>query len=105
MKYKGYIGIVTYDDEAKTFHGDVIGLRDAITFKGKSVDELEQAFKDSVEDYLAFCRELDREPEKTFSGNIRLRLEPDLHADLMRKATMHGLSLNSFIAEQLKRCR
>ena len=64
MKYKGYIGHVEYDDEAKLFHGDVVGLRDIITFQGKSVDELEQAFKDSVEDYLEWCKERGLEPEK-----------------------------------------
>lgn len=66
MKYKGYFGHVEYDDEAKIFHGEVIGLRDIITFQGKSVDELEQAFHDSVNDYLSWCKELGEKPEKTF---------------------------------------
>ena len=46
MKYKGYQGIVTYDEEAEIFHGEVLGLTDVITFQGKTVDELDQAFKD-----------------------------------------------------------
>ena len=46
-----------YDDEANNFHGEVINIRDVITFQGKSVDELRKAFEDSVEDYLAFCAE------------------------------------------------
>jgi hypothetical protein len=29
--------------------------RDVITFQRSSVDEIEQAFKDSVDDYLEFC--------------------------------------------------
>ena len=57
MKYKGYIGQVVYDENAKIFHGDVIGLKDVITFQGESVGELEQAFKDSVDDYLEFCKQ------------------------------------------------
>lgn len=52
MKYKGYIGHVEYDDEAKIFHGEVVGLKDIITFQGKSVKELEDAFKDSINNYL-----------------------------------------------------
>jgi len=55
MKYKGYFGEVTYDDEAKIFHGEVIGLKNIITFQGKSVNELKQAFQDSINDYLAWC--------------------------------------------------
>ena len=56
MKYKGYQGHVTYDDDAKIFHGEVVGLRDVITFQGDSVKELEHAFKDSIDEYLAFCK-------------------------------------------------
>jgi predicted HicB family RNase H-like nuclease len=63
MKYKGYQGQVNYDVEAKLFHGEVIGLRDVITFQGTTVDELEQAFKDSIDEYLDFCKELGRATE------------------------------------------
>lgn len=63
MNYKGYHGQVNYE-EAKLFHGEVVGLRDVITFQGTSVDELEQAFKDSIDEYLDFCKELNRAPEK-----------------------------------------
>ncbi len=56
MKYKGHIGHVEYDDEAKIFHGEVFGLKDIITFQGKSVEELEQEFKNSIDDYLAWCK-------------------------------------------------
>ncbi len=63
MKFKGYIGQVEYDDEAKIFHGEVVGLSDIITFQGKSVDELEEAFKGSVDDYLAWCKEREEKAE------------------------------------------
>ena len=68
MQYKGYTGKVEYDDEAGIFHGEVINTRDVITFQGRSVVELREAFRDSVEDYLAFCAERDEEPEKPFPG-------------------------------------
>lgn len=64
MKYKGYFGKVTYDDEAKIFHGEVIGLKDVITFQSKSVNELKQALQDSINDYLAWCQERGEQPEK-----------------------------------------
>ena len=101
MKYKGYIGHVEYDDEAKIFHGEVVGLRDIITFQGKSVDELDQAFKDSVDDYLTWCKERGEKPEKTFSGTFNLRIPPELHAKLVFQAKTIGLSLNSYVTEKL----
>lgn len=103
MKYKGYIGQVVYDDEARLFHGEVIGLKDIITFQGTNVDELEKAFKDSVDDYLAWCEERCEKPEKTFSGNLRLRLPSSLHAKLSREAQRRKLSLNSVIIEKLEK--
>lgn len=103
MKYKGYIGHVEYDDEAKIFHGQVIGLKDIITFQGKSVKELEKAFKDSVDIYLDWCKERKEKPEKTFSGTFNLRIPADLHEKLALHAKTSGLSLNTFITQSLKR--
>lgn len=57
MNYKGYIGQVEYDDENRIFSGSVINTRDVITFQGESVQELENAFHESVDDYLTWCRE------------------------------------------------
>ncbi len=50
LKHKGYTGYVVYDDEAHIFHGEVVGLRAVITFQGTTVEEIEQAFKDSIKD-------------------------------------------------------
>jgi predicted HicB family RNase H-like nuclease len=102
MKYKGYIGQVVYDEKAKIFHGDVIGLKDVITFQGESVQELELAFKDSIDDYLAFCLERNEKPDKTFSGNIKVRMNPELHAEIAFEAARRGISLNEFITQKLK---
>lgn len=103
MKYKGYTGHVIYDDEAKIFHGEVLGIRDVITFQGTTVGELEQAFKDSVDDYLIFCEERGEQPEKPFSGKFNLRIPPELHAKLSIAAQTHGESLNNFITKTLRK--
>ena len=79
LKYKGYTGRVEYDDEAGIIHGEVLDLRDVITFEGKSVEEVEQAFRDSIDDSLEFCEQRGEEPDKLFSGRLMLRLPPNLH--------------------------
>jgi len=103
MKYKEYLGEVSYDAEAKIFHGEVLGLKDVITFQGTSVEELEKAFKDSIDDYVAWCKERGEDPEKAFSGNLRLRIPPDLHAKLAQAAIIQGVSLNSLIIDRLQK--
>jgi len=103
MRYKGYIGNVTYDNGAKIFHGEVIGLKDVITFQGSTVQELEQAFHDSIEDYLIWCKERGERPEKMFSGKLNLRMPSELHARLVMEATQKNMSLNDYINEKLNR--
>ncbi len=102
MKYKGYTGHVEYDDEVKIFHGEVLGIKDVVTFQGTTVDEIEQAFKDSVDDYLAFCAERGEDPDKPFSGKFNLRIPPELHAKLSIAAHLQGESLNNYIAKMLQ---
>ena len=101
MEYKGYLGLVEYDDEAGIFHGEVINLRDVITFQGETVQELRAAFQESVDDYLAFCAERGEEPERPYSGTFTVRIPPVLHRDIAFQARMRNKSLNSWVAELL----
>lgn len=101
LVYKGYHGKVEFDDEAGLFHGEVVDLRDVITFQGKSVDELEQAFRDSVDDYLEFCQLRGEEPDKSFTGRLMLRLPSDVHRSVYVRAKKEGKSLNEYISEKL----
>jgi predicted HicB family RNase H-like nuclease len=101
MNYKGYMAKVEFDDEAGLFHGQVINMRDVITFQGQSVDELRQAFAESVDDYLDFCAERKEEPERPFSGRFLVRLEPALHRDIAIAASRAGESINTWIGEVL----
>jgi predicted HicB family RNase H-like nuclease len=102
MEYKGYLGKVEFDDEAGIFHGDVINTRDVITFQGKSVAELKKSFRESIEDYLAFCAKRGEEPDKPFSGQFVTRVSPDLHRRASEAASVAGKSLNAWVAEQLQ---
>lgn len=101
MEYKGYLGRVEYDDEAGIFHGEVINLRDVVTFQGETVQELRRAFQESVDDYLAFCVERNEEPERPYSGTFTVRVPPELHRDAALQARSKNKSLNSWVAELL----
>ena len=101
LEYKGYRGRVEFDEEAGLLHGEVLGLRDVVTFEGESVEELEKAFRDSVDDYLEFCAELDREPDRPFSGKFQLRISPELHRDVWLQSQREGKSLNQWVTDKL----
>jgi predicted HicB family RNase H-like nuclease len=103
MKYKGYTGVAEFDNEAGVIFGHVIGLRDVITFQGESVEELNEAFHDSVDDYLEFCESRGESPEKPFSGQFILRIKSELHRALSNAAEAEGVSLNSLVESRLER--
>ncbi len=103
LNYKGYTGHVEYD-ESGLLHGEVLDLRDVVTFQGKSVEEIEGAFRESIDDYLDFCRERGEEPDKPFSGRLMVRLPSDLHRMVYIHAKKEGKSLNQWIADELTQC-
>lgn len=102
LQYKGYSGQVEFDDEAGLFHGEVIDLRDVVTFQGTSVEDLEESFRDSVDDYLEFCEQRGEEPDRSFSGRLMLRVSPQLHRRAYTRARQEGKSLNQWISEKLE---
>jgi predicted HicB family RNase H-like nuclease len=102
LTYKGYTGHVEFDEEAGLFHGEVLDTRDVVTFQGTSVEELIQAFHDSIDDYLDYCNERGEQPDKPFSGRLMLRVSPDLHRKVSVRATRDGKSLNQWIVDKLK---
>ena len=103
MKYKGYIGVVTFDEKANIFHGEVVNTRDVITFQGTCVDEIRQAFIDSVENYLEFCAQRGEQPERPFKGNLGLCLKPEVHQQAFIRAKQAGISLNEWINRAIEK--
>jgi predicted HicB family RNase H-like nuclease len=102
LKYKNYLGIVEYDDEGKIFTGEVIGLRDVITFQGRTPEELEDSFRQSVDFYLEMCARDGVAPQKPFSGRFNLRLDPELHRQLAERAAQEKVSLNEWVIHTLQ---
>jgi predicted HicB family RNase H-like nuclease len=100
LEYKGYFGTVEAD--AGIFVGRVAGLRDVITFEGATFSEVEQAFRDSIDDYFAFCAQRGEPPDRPYSGKIPLRVSPETHRRAAIRAQAAGLSLNQWIAQQIE---
>lgn len=85
------------------FHGEVVGLNDVVTFRGTTPEEIKKEFEISIDGYIEWCKELGQEPEKPFSGDIHLRVQPDFHATLASEAKSRGISLNNYIDQLLKK--
>jgi predicted HicB family RNase H-like nuclease len=102
MTHDGYVATVELDEGAGLFHGEVINTRDVLTFQGRALDELRAAFAETIADYVDWCRERGKEPERPYSGNFTVRLSPELHRRIATAAAKSGKSVNGFVAETLE---
>ncbi len=101
LKHDGFIAEVTYEDGDDLMHGSTVNTRSTLHFAGRTVDELKAAFRETIEDYRAWCAERGVEPEKGYSGTLSLRIPPDLHKRIADRAISAGESLNQFITQKL----
>ena len=101
MEYNGYHAKVEFDDKDNIFVGTVIGLNDMLGFHGKSVDELAASFRDCIENYLSWCMESGKKPEKEFRGVFNVRIVPESHREAAIEAAKDGITLNQFVADAI----
>lgn len=100
IQYKDYVGQVQIDDDQRCLSGYIAGIKDVVTFSGDTVEELIKAFHDSVDDYLEFCKQLKKSPAKV-SGNLMLRMTPELYARVHTASNESSMSMNKWIIDQL----
>lgn len=101
MNYKKYAARIEYDAHDRIFVGHLVGISDIVGFHGESVAELEAAFHEAVDDYLAACAKLGQQPHKPVSGKILLRVPPEIHSAAVMAAESEGKSLNQWAAHVL----
>lgn len=102
LTYKDYIGTVHFQAKDEVFYGKIVGIDDLISFEGRSVAELKQAFQEAVDDYLALCRDVGKKPEKSYKGSFNVRIPPEIHREAKRLAAIQGISLNQFIQKAVE---
>jgi predicted HicB family RNase H-like nuclease len=103
LKYKGYSGLVEYDSDGKIFTGEVIGLRSVVTFNGRTPEEIEHSFIQSVDLYLDACAIKKITPEKPYSGRFNVRLPVEIHQKAALKAATEHESLNEWVVNAIRK--
>ena len=101
LKYKGYVGSVAYSEPDRVFFGKIEGIDGLVNYEGESVGELTAAFKEAVDDYLAFCEEKGIKPEKSYTGTFNVRISPETHRSIARLAARAGITINAFVKQTL----
>jgi len=97
FEYKGYYGSCEICMDSKELFGKVLFIRDLITYAADTISELENEFRESVDDYLETCAELGKSPDKTLSGSFNVRLGSNLHKKIALEAISENVSQNEII--------
>jgi len=103
LKYKGFIGSVSFNESDGVFSGRIEGIDSFITFDGTSIRELTDSFHNAVEEYLAFCNKNGIEPRKSYTGTLNIRISPATHNSIADYAAEAGITINAFIKRALEK--
>ena len=101
MMYKGYYASIRYSEEDRLFIGEILGLNDVLGFHGTSVNDLEQMFHQSVDNYLDLCPKHGRTPDKQYRGQFNVRISSSLHRSAVYCAAQRNQSLNEFVSDAI----
>jgi len=102
MSYKGYTARIEYDDDDEIFFGRIAGIRDGVSFHSETVAGLKSAFREAVDDYIDTCAKIGKSPQKPYSGNLMLRVDPVVHSRVALAAEVAGKSLNQWGEDVLR---
>lgn len=98
----GYYTKIEYSSEDRILHGRIEGIGDLITFQSAEATKIEEEFQNAIDDYLTFCEEVGKDPDKSYKGSFNIRINPDLHKKLAIKAFKNNESLNQTVENAIR---
>ncbi|MDE6956816.1 MAG: type II toxin-antitoxin system HicB family antitoxin [Lachnospiraceae bacterium] len=102
LEYKGYCAKIQYSADDGVLFGKIEGINDLVNFESENAKEIEREFQGAVDDYLEFCEEIGKQPDKTYKGTFNVRIAPELHRELSMISLKTDKSLNQVVEEAIK---
>ena len=100
VEYKNYQGAVSYEDGRLVVQ--ILHITDFVVSECDSASEVGAVFRELVDEYIADCKALGREPNKPFKGTFNVRISPDHHRQAVLSATRREQTLNSWVADAIR---
>jgi predicted HicB family RNase H-like nuclease len=101
LNYCGYYGSIEASPEDNCLFGKLQFIRALVSYEGQTVAELEQAFHDAVDEYLADCAGAKQAPEIPCKGSFNVRVGHDLHLAASVEAARRSVTLNDLTRQAL----
>ena len=102
IEYKGYHTIVEFDYQDSVLRGKIEGIADYVDFECEDAKDVEKEFHNAVDEYLIFCEEVGKEPQKEYSGVFNVRIKPELHRKMVMRASKENKKLNTIVEEEIR---
>ncbi len=101
LEYKGYHTRIEFDSEELLLRGKIEGIKDFVNFESSDIHTIEEEFHAAVDEYLEFCKEVGKEPDKEYKGTFNIRISPELHKQLAIVAIKNGDTLNATVEKAI----
>lgn len=102
LTYKSYTGTIDASIEDGCLHGKLLFIDDIITYEGNTVDDIKASFEETVDRYLAYCKETGKPANKPYSGTFNVRVGQELHRKAVEVACQSGIKLNDFVTQSIQ---
>lgn len=61
IEYKGYHTEIRYSQKDKVFYGKIEFIDDLVNFESDTAEGIESEFRNAVDDYIEFCKQIGKE--------------------------------------------
>jgi predicted HicB family RNase H-like nuclease len=102
LEYKGYYASINVSVEDECMFGKVEFINDSIVFGADTIPGLKATFEAEVDDYLEFCMEVGKAPDKTMTGSFNVRIGENLHKKAIMRSKSDGVTLNDVIKKSVE---
>lgn len=101
LAYKGFTGTVEIDMDDGICVGKLLFIDDLVMYESETPRGLQEAFEEAVDDYLATCAEIGKEPQRPCSGTFNVRVDPSIHRQAVVHARSTGVTLNEVVVRAM----
>ena len=56
---------------------------------------------DCIDNYIDYCRQVGKEPEKEYKGSFNIRIKPEQHRRIALYAAQMGITINQFVSQAI----
>ena len=102
LKYKGYYAVVQYSVEDEVLYGKIEGINDLVSFESDNISDVKSEFESAVDDYIEYCEEVGKKPDKAYKGSFNVRIPTELHKKLAISAISDNITLNQAVQQAIE---